>query len=85
MTTDLLDSLIEPFTDCLTPEAAAKIVGVRADSATQARIDELAEKANEGLLTDDERDDYDRLLAWFHIVTILQAKARRVLRDTTGE
>jgi hypothetical protein len=84
MTTDLLDQVIEPIADCLTPESAARIVKVRADAATQARIDELAEKANEGLLTDDERADYDRLLAWFHMVTILQAQARRLLRQTAG-
>ena len=85
MTTDLLDRVIEPFTDCLTPEAAARVVDVRADAETQARFDALAEKANEGLLTDEERGDYDRLLAWFHLVTILQAKARRILRDTAED
>lgn len=81
MTRDLLDRVIEPFTECLTPEAATRIVSVRADAETQAHIDQLADKANEGLLTDDERVEYDRILAWFHFVTILQAKARRVLQN----
>ena len=85
MTLDLLDRVIEPITDCLTPEAAARIANVRADAETQARVDELAEKANEGLLSEEERGDYDRLLAWFHLVTILQAKARRILHDAAGE
>jgi hypothetical protein len=81
MTTDLLDQVIEPFADCLTPEAATRIVGVRAGAEMQAHIDELADKANHGLLTEDERDEYDRILAWFHFVTILQARARRVLQN----
>jgi len=81
MTTDLLDQVIEPFADCLTPEAATRIVAVRAGAEMQAHIDELADKANDGLLTEDERDEYDRILAWFHFVTILQARARRVLQN----
>ena len=81
MTTHLIDQVIEPFTDCLTREAAERVVAVRADAETQARIDELADKANEGILTDDERNEYDRHLTWFHFVTILQAQARRILAN----
>jgi hypothetical protein len=79
MSATLLDLVIEPFTDCLTPDAARKIVGVRADPELQARVDALADKANEGLLSTDERVEYDRYLAWFHVVTMLQARARTVL------
>ena len=79
MSTTLLDRVIEPFADCLTPDAARKIVSVRADPELQSRVDTLADKANEGLLSDDERGEYDRYLAWFHLVTMLQAKARTVL------
>ena len=79
MSTTLLDRVIEPFTDCLTPEAARKIVDVRADPELQARVDALADKANEGQLSVDERVEYDRYLAWFHLVTMLQARARTVL------
>lgn len=75
----LLDRLIEPFAECLTPEAARKIVELRADPLLQHRIDELAEKANRGSLDDTERAEYDRYLAAFHFVTILQARARRLL------
>ena len=76
-----LDRVIEPLAECLTPEAARKIVAIRADVQTQARVDELADKANDGQLTDKERAEYDGYLAWFHVITILQARARTVLRD----
>ncbi len=80
MSTTLLDSIIEPFAECLTKDAARKIVDVRADAEMQARVDELADKANCGTLTPDERTDYDRLLAAFHFVTVVQARARRLLQ-----
>jgi hypothetical protein len=79
MSSTLLDRLIEPFAQCLTIDAARQIVDLRADDALQGRVDELAEKANRGTLTDDERGDYDRYLAAFHFVTVIQAKARRML------
>ena len=50
------------------------------DSATQARLEDLAEKANEGQLSTEEAALYDRYLEAYHLVTILQAKARAFLR-----
>lgn len=79
-TTTLLDRFIDPVAACLTPEAAKKIAFLKADDATQARIDELATKANLGTLTEAEKTDYDRLLAAFHFITILQSRARQLLR-----
>jgi len=79
MNSCLLDGLIEPFTDCLTFEAARKIVDLRADDALQKRVDELAENANHGTLNETERVEYDQYLAAFHFVTLMQSKARRLL------
>jgi len=81
MNSTLLDQLIEPFAQCLTTDAARKVAALRADDALQHRVDELADKANRGTLSDDERADYDRYLAAFHFVTVVQAKARRMLHD----
>jgi hypothetical protein len=36
----------------------------------------LADKANEGELSTEERAEYDRYLAAFHLITRLQAQAR---------
>jgi hypothetical protein len=81
----VLDRVLDPFTKCLTPEVARKIVDLRADAETQARVDELADRANEGRLTDEERSEYDRYREAFHVVTILQAKARTLLdREATA-
>jgi hypothetical protein len=78
-TTEILEQVLDPFVECLTPEAARKIVALRADSATQARLDELAERANEGNLTPEDLSDYEKFRATFHMVTLLQSKARQFL------
>ena len=81
MSTTLLERIIEPFAECLTEDAARKIVDLRADDVTQARVEELAGKANAGTLDDEERTEYDQYLAAFHFVTIMQAKARWLLKS----
>jgi hypothetical protein len=78
---DVLDRVLDPFADCLTPEVAERIVRLRADAKTQARLDELADRANEGRLTLREKAEYDKYLEAFHFITILQAKARRLLPE----
>jgi hypothetical protein len=72
--------LLAPFADCFSPEGAAKIADLKAEPEVQARIDYLAERANEGLLTDDERDEYDGYLSAIDVIAVLQAKARAQLR-----
>jgi hypothetical protein len=81
MTTTLLDRFVDPVAECLTMDAARKVVDLRADDATQSRVDELAAKANEGTLSDLEKMEYDDYLAAFHFVTVLQARARRMLNE----
>jgi hypothetical protein len=79
MSSTLLDQLIDPIVGCLTVEAAERLVALRADPALQQRVDQLAERANRGELTVEEQAEYDRFLAAFHFVTIMQARARRLL------
>jgi hypothetical protein len=75
-----LDRLLEPFADCLTPEVATKVADLWADDATQARIDYLADRANDGLLADAERDEYVGYLHTIDVNAVLQAKAHSQLR-----
>jgi len=78
-TAEIIDRVLDPFTECLTPQAARKIVDFRPDTETQARIDELAVKADTGQLTDDERAQYHDYVEAFDLVAILKSKARSVL------
>jgi hypothetical protein len=81
--TDVLDRVLYPFTDCLTPEVARRIADLRADAEMQARVDELASKANEGRLSERERAEYDTYRSAFHFITILQAKARSLFKQAS--
>jgi hypothetical protein len=53
---------------------------LRADLELQARMDELAEKCNEGRLTPEEREEYDTVVRFATYLAIIQARARRLLR-----
>lgn len=78
-TIDLLEQVLDPLVECLTPEAARTVVALRADPELQARLDQLADRANEGSLTTAERAEYEKLRATFHMVTLFQSKARQLL------
>jgi hypothetical protein len=74
--TQLLDRLLDPVGRCLSRRAARELASLRADDETQARVRELAEKCNEGVLSAEERAEYEAYVMAANIVAILQAKAR---------
>jgi hypothetical protein len=74
-----MDEVLEPVVRCFTPDVARQIASLRASSSLQARLDELAGKANEGELTDDERQQYEAYVEALDLVAILQAMARKIL------
>lgn len=75
-----LDRLVEPVVRTFTPEVARALVQLRADPELQARMDELAEKCNEGRMTPEEREEYDTSVRFANYLAIIQARARRLLR-----
>jgi hypothetical protein len=79
-TSTTLDRLVEPVVKTFTPEVARALVRLRADAQLQARMDELAEKCNEGQLTPEEREEYETSVRFANYLAIIQAKARRLLR-----
>lgn len=74
-----LERAIAPMARCLTAESARAFLAAPADPQTQARLDELAEKASEGRLTPAEGEEYDALILLGDLVAIMQARARAVL------
>ena len=79
-TTATLDRLVEPVVRTFTPEVARALINLRADRQLQARMDELAEKCNEGKLTSDEREEYETSIRFANYLALLQAKARKLLK-----
>jgi hypothetical protein len=76
--TSPLERLLEPFERSLTPSVAQELVELRAPADVQERIDELAEKCDEGTLTEEERGEYEEYVRAIHLIGILQAKARAI-------
>jgi len=81
--TAVLERLLEPVSRSLNIEAARKLVQLKADAKTQARVDQLARKCNEGDLNPAERSEYETFVAAGNLIAILQAKARLILAKKT--
>ena len=80
--TTLLDGLLDPFGECLTPEVARKLVEMQAGPAVIARVEVLADKCNEGTLTPEERAEYESYVQVNQVMTMLKARARKFLQST---
>jgi hypothetical protein len=80
----VLERLLAPVSRSLNVEAARKLVRLKADAKTQARVDKLARKCNEGELTPGERAEYERYVTAGNLIAILQAQARLILADRAG-
>jgi hypothetical protein len=80
-----LERLLEPLAAGLTSEMAQYLAAFRADAEVQQRISELAEKANEGELTEQERCEYEEFVEAGTLIAILQSKARKRLGSATAE
>jgi hypothetical protein len=84
-TAPVLDRLVAPLGECLTPESARRLLALKADPILQARVDYLAERCNEGLLTPDEQAEYRNYVSYGTFVAILKSKARQLLASSPGE
>jgi hypothetical protein len=73
------DRATEPVFKILDQDQARKIVDFHGDEALQRRIEELAEKANEGELTAEEAAEYRGYVQANQFIAVLQAKARQLL------
>lgn len=62
----------------MTPELRKQIAELRAPPELQARLDALADKCTEGLLTDAERDEYETMVSTINLIGVLQAKAKNL-------
>ena len=78
---EVLDQMLEPVSRCFNVDAARSLVALRVDEGTQERVEELAEKCDEGKLTPEERSEYEAYVQASTLIGILQAKARRVLAE----
>lgn len=71
----ILSDMLQPFAG-LTPEAAAQVAALQVPASVQLRIDQLAQKSNDGVMTADERSDYETLVKYGNMLSVIKAKAR---------
>jgi hypothetical protein len=74
-----LETMLGPVAECFDRESAERLASLQIAPKTLARIQQLAERANEGTLSDAERAEYHEYVEAMDIVAILQAKARESL------
>ena len=79
----ILEQMLEPVSRSLNRDAARKLIRIKADARTQALVDALARKCNEGVLTPAERVDYEQFVTAGNLIAILQAEARLLLAKTS--
>ena len=74
-----LAKILDSVAQCFTPEVAKRVAELRADPAVQARIEELAERCNEGTITPEEMAEYDAYIQAMDVIAVLQKKARTLI------
>ena len=77
--TDYLSSYLTPLADGLTAQQAKEILAIKPTADLIARVEELAEKANTGALTAEERAEYEHYVEVDDVIGLLKARARSVV------
>lgn len=74
---NLLDELLDPVSECFDEASAQRLADFRIAPSLQDRMAELAARANEGLLSPEEQDQYEALINAADLIAILQLKVRK--------
>jgi len=77
-TLSALDQLLNPTTGWLTPRSAQQLVDWKISDDLRGRVEKLGRKANLGQLTEEEDIEYRAYLDDAEVISLLQAKARRL-------
>ena len=75
-TKTVLDRLLDPLSECLSEDEVRRLTSLPPDPVVEERLEVLAAKANEGLLSDEERSEYELYIQADDFMTLLLAKAR---------
>jgi hypothetical protein len=75
-----LDQLLNPDAGWLTPVSAQKLIDWKMSDELRNRIEDLGQKANRGTLTTEEDAEYRAYLDDAELISLMQAKARRLYR-----
>ncbi len=74
-----VEGILTAVSACIDRTSAEALLELRAPEALQTRIEWLASRNTEGLLSSEEREEYEALVRVSNFVAILQSRARRQL------
>lgn len=74
-----LDRILQPLSECFTRDVAERVANVRLHEDLQARLNVLAEKANDGQLTVEESLEYEQYIEGIDLLGLCKAQARLAL------
>jgi len=80
----VLNSLFDPAHPSFTDEEVRILLALKSDETERARMEALAEKANQGDLSIDERREYETWVRAGTFISLLQAKARLYKKKLAG-
>jgi hypothetical protein len=80
----ILDHYLEPVTSMFNREMAEAIVNRKSDELMVARVRELGRKADEGTLTEEEKNEYENYVDAGDLIALIKSKARRFLDENPG-
>jgi hypothetical protein len=75
----VIEEFLSPVLAALTPEVAERLLDYRLSPQFEAHINELAEKANEGTLSEKEREEYAQIVEAIDLVSIFKLKVKSAL------
>lgn len=78
-----LDQLMAPLGDCLTPESARRLLALKADAELEEKVENLAARHSQGVLTPKEQAEYGQYVSYSTFVAILKSKARQLLVNSS--
>ena len=81
----VLDQLVAPLSECLTPESARRLLALKPDPELQRRVDDMATRHTEGQLSPEEEAEYGCYVSFATFIAILKSKARQLLAASDGK
>lgn len=76
--------MLDPLTDAMPAEFARMLISLKADPQTEARIQDLRRRANSGVISVEDDQEYKSLIEAIDFLSVLQSKARRALSHRNG-
>lgn len=76
----ILKRVIAPESGGMPAEGARQILNLGFNESDHARMGELSEKAQEGALSEAEREELEGYINVSHLIALLQSKARASLK-----